>query len=54
MMSSGNCLRKYFSGWAGVSEAQLAYMIERARPVPQQLPMFFSVSQAAWGGHGNP
>jgi hypothetical protein len=44
---------KYFSGWAEVSEAQVASMIERARPVRQLSPMNFAVSAIAGGGRGN-
>jgi hypothetical protein len=44
---------KYFSGWAEVSEAQVASMIERAQQVRRLSPMNFSVSAIAGGGRGN-
>jgi hypothetical protein len=44
---------KHFSGWAEVSEAQVASMIERAQQVRQLLPMDFSVLEIAGGGGGN-
>ena len=42
---------RHFSGWAGVSEAEVASMIERARPVRRPSTMTFTAS--AGGGHGS-
>lgn len=45
---------KYFSGWAEVSDAQLASMIRRARPMRQRLAMTFTTSASAAGSaNGN-
>jgi hypothetical protein len=41
---------KHFCGWAEVSEAQVASMIERARPVCEPSAMTFTASVG--GGHG--
>jgi hypothetical protein len=42
----------HFRGWDGISEAQLASMIERTRPVYQLAPMTFSTPASAGGSHG--
>jgi hypothetical protein len=44
---------KYFSGWAEVSEAQVASMIERARPVRQASAMIFTTPVSTGGFNGN-
>ena len=44
---------KYFSGWAEVSEALIASMMERARPVRQPSTMIFSMSKSSGSGHGD-
>jgi Bifunctional DNA primase/polymerase, N-terminal len=43
---------RHFCGWAEVSEAQIASMIERARPVCQPTAMTFSASASSRGGNG--
>ena len=45
-------LDKNFTGWAEVSEAQIASMIERARPVRRPSTMTFTTSAFARGGNG--
>ena len=44
---------RYFSGWAEVSEAQVASMMERARPVCQPSTMIFSTPASSGDGHGD-
>lgn len=46
-------LERYFRGWAEVPEAQIASMMERARPVHQPSAMSFTGSAIAGGGNGN-
>ena len=43
---------KHFSGWAEVSEAQIASMMERARPVCQPSTMTFTASASSGDGNG--
>jgi hypothetical protein len=43
-----------FRGWAEVSEAQVASMIERARPVRQPSTMIFTTSASSGGVNGDP
>jgi hypothetical protein len=45
--------KRYFRGWADVSEAQIASMMERARPVHQPSAMIFNASAFVRGGNGN-
>jgi hypothetical protein len=44
---------RHFCGWAEVSEAQIASMIERARPVCQPSTMIFSTSASSGGVNGD-
>jgi hypothetical protein len=44
---------KYFSGWAEVSEPQIASMIERARRIRQPSTMIFSTSASSGGVNGD-
>jgi hypothetical protein len=44
---------KYFSGWAEVSEGQVAAMIERVRPVHQPSAMIFTTTASSGGSSGN-
>jgi hypothetical protein len=43
---------RHFSGWAEVSEAQVAYMLERVRPVHQTSSMTFITPASAGGVNG--
>jgi hypothetical protein len=43
---------KHFAGGDGVSEAQLAFMIERTRPVPRQPSTMAFIPASTGGGHG--
>ncbi len=44
---------RHFTGWAEVSEAQIASMIERARPVRQTSSMIFTTSVFSGVGDGD-
>ena len=43
---------KHFRGWSGISDVQIASMIERARPVHKPSAMIFTASAFVGGGNG--
>ena len=42
---------RHFTGWDGVSEAQIAFMIERSRPVPRRPSAMTFASKSKGGRH---
>lgn len=46
-------LGKHFSGWAEVTEDQVASMMERARPVHRPSTMIFTTTAFSGGGNGD-